>query len=152
MMYEDSKFGNPNTDWFNNTGMWITYILIIAVLHIVLLAVPFLTIPTAWTLTVTIHNVVMFVLLHVKKGTPWYVHDQGKARSLTCWEQLDNETQFTSSRKFLTIVPVVMFFLASYYTRYDAMHFLVNFVTLIVVVIPKLESFHKVRLFGINKY
>lgn len=117
----------------------------------------------------------MFVLLHVKKGTPWYVHDQGKARSLTCWEQLDNETQFTSSRKFLTIVPVVMcvffarvrnherkiyvlyfarnrFFLASYYTRYDAMHFLVNFVTLIVVVIPKLESFHKVRLFGINKY
>ncbi|PRD27577.1 UNVERIFIED_CONTAM: ORM1-like protein 2 [Trichonephila clavipes] len=94
----------------------------------------------------------MFVMLHLVKGTPWESGDQGKVRYLTHWEQIDNGVQFTATRKFLTVVPIVLFFLASFYTKYDTMHFLINFSSLVIVLLPKLPQFHMVRLFGINQY
>lgn len=44
------------------------------------------------------------------------------------------------------------FLLACIYTKNDVSHFTVNFLSLMVVLIPKLPQFHGVRLFGINKY
>lgn len=44
------------------------------------------------------------------------------------------------------------YLLASFYTKYDAAHFLINTVSLLSVLLPKLPQFHGVRLFGINKY
>jgi hypothetical protein len=35
---------------------------------------------------------------------------------------------------------------------YDSYHFIVNAVSLLSVLIPKLPSLHGVRIFGINKY
>ncbi|KAJ0064371.1 hypothetical protein NL108_006384, partial [Boleophthalmus pectinirostris] len=51
---------------------------------------------------------VMYLFLHTVKGTPFETPDQGKARLLTHWEQMDNGIQFTASRKFLTISPIVL--------------------------------------------
>lgn len=50
----------------------------------------------------------MYVFLHTVKGTPFETPDQGKARLLTHWEQMDYGLQFTSSRKFLSISPIVL--------------------------------------------
>ena len=47
-------------------------------------------------------------------GTPWMPMDEGKARYLTQWEQLDQGMQFTATKKFLTVIPIVLFFLARY--------------------------------------
>ena len=37
---------------------------------------------------------------------------------MTFWEQLDDGVQNTSNRKFLTLVPVVLFLLATHGTDY----------------------------------
>jgi len=50
----------------------------------------------------------MYFLLHVEKGTPFETADQGKFRYSTLWEQLDYSVQFSASRKFLIIVPIVL--------------------------------------------
>lgn len=50
----------------------------------------------------------MYVFMHAVKGTPFETPDQGKARLLTHWEQLDYGIQFTSSRKFFTISPIIL--------------------------------------------
>jgi len=50
----------------------------------------------------------MYILLHMEKGTPFETADQGKFRYWTLWEQLDFGVQFSASRKFLTIVPIVL--------------------------------------------
>ncbi len=50
----------------------------------------------------------MFIILHIEKGTPFETADQGKARSLTVWEQLDHGIQFSASKKFLTVVPIAL--------------------------------------------
>ncbi|XP_044160297.1 ORM1-like protein 1 isoform X3 [Bufo gargarizans] len=99
---------NPNTRVMNSRGMWLTYALGVGMLHIVLLSIPFFSVPVAWTLTNVIHNLGMYVFLHAVKGTPFETPDQGKARLLTHWEQLDYGVQFTASRKFFTISPIIL--------------------------------------------
>ena len=49
---------NPNSTFFNSRGMWITYIIIVIIVHYMLLSLPFLSIAVAWTLTNVIHNMV----------------------------------------------------------------------------------------------
>lgn len=143
---------NPNTRVMNSRGIWLAYVILVGLLHVVLLSIPFFSIPVVWTLTNVIHNLAMYVFLHTVKGTPFETPDQGKARLLTHWEQMDYGLQFTSSRKFLSISPIVLYLLASFYTKYDAAHFLINTASLLSVLLPKLPQFHGVRLFGINKY
>ncbi|XP_049809945.1 ORM1-like protein 3 [Schistocerca nitens] len=143
---------NPNTNWLDSRGLWISYAVGMLVLHLILLSIPVFSVAFAWTLTNIIHNLCHFFFLHFVKGAPWVPQDQGDSRELTHWEQIDYGEQFTVTRKFLTVVPIVLFFLASYYTRYATGHFIVNFVSMMLVLLPKLPQFHRVRLFGINKY
>ena len=49
---------NPNAAYFNSRGMWVTYGIVVAILHYVFLSLPFLSVAMAWTLTNVIHNVV----------------------------------------------------------------------------------------------
>ncbi|EDO28402.1 predicted protein, partial [Nematostella vectensis] len=50
----------------------------------------------------------MFLLLHYVKGTPFETSDQGKARRLTHWEQINQGVQFTQTRKFFTLIPIFL--------------------------------------------
>jgi len=144
---------NPTHHYFNSKGIWITYLLLVFGVHLLILSVPFFSVAVAWTLTNVIHDVCMYVMLHVTKGTPWEDSgDQGLARSETQWEQIDFGKHFTSTKKFFTIVPVVLFFLASFYSKYDKYHFVLNASALALNLTPKLPQLHKVRIFGINKY
>jgi len=55
---------NPNSTFFNSRGMWVTYILIIGIVHYMLLCLPFLSVALVWTITNVLHNVVYkFTLL-----------------------------------------------------------------------------------------
>jgi len=49
---------NPNSTFFNSRGMWITYVIIVILVHYMLLSLPFLSVAVAWTLTNVIHNAV----------------------------------------------------------------------------------------------
>lgn len=49
---------NPNTTWLQSRGLWISYALGMLTLHLILLSVPILSVPFAWTLTNLIHNTV----------------------------------------------------------------------------------------------
>jgi len=101
---------NPNSTYFNSRGIWATYVMILTFGHLVFLSLPILNTAMAWSLTNVIHNAVMFLFLHIEKGTPFETSDQGKARYWTVWEQIDYGVQFSASRKFLTIVPIILFF------------------------------------------
>ncbi|XP_048080512.2 ORM1-like protein 3 isoform X3 [Ursus arctos] len=47
---------NPNTRVMNSRGIWLSYVLAIGLLHVVLLSIPFVSVPVVWTLTNLIHN------------------------------------------------------------------------------------------------
>lgn len=88
-----------------------------------------------------------FIMFHYLTGTP-FEWNQGEQDELTLWEQIDNGAQFTPTKKFLTAVPIVLFLLSTHYTHYDLPTFSVNLVFVLVSLIAKLPSMHRVRLFG----
>lgn len=56
---------NPNTRVMNSRGIWLTYALGVGILHIVLLSIPFFSVPVVWTLTNVIHNFVSYILSQI---------------------------------------------------------------------------------------
>ena len=47
-------------------------------------------------------------MFHYLKGVPFETMDQNSNRFKTSWEQIDNGEQFTATRKFLIMVPIVL--------------------------------------------
>lgn len=68
---------NPNTRVMNSRGMWLSYILGIGLLHVVLLSIPFVSVPVVWTLTNLIHNLVSRHWAQLWDGI-FYVCDRGE--------------------------------------------------------------------------
>lgn len=141
---------NKNVNWLNAPGIWIWYSLLIIAgwaLLTILLDDPGL----AWTYTHLGHGVVTYYLLHWTKGSPCS-EEQGKYDYLTFWEQIDNGMYGTNTRKFLMIVPVALFTLATHGTDFRKQPMGANLVVVIVLVLAKLPFFHKVRILGIGRY
>ncbi|KAL9656832.1 hypothetical protein ABK040_004367 [Willaertia magna] len=140
---------NINSSPLTTKFFWFFYGLLFLVSYTLLSLFRFPK-PILWTLVNFIHTLITFVLLHWKKGSPYDVSITYQDRSkLTLWEQLDEEKQFTPTRKFMFVVPCVLLLVTSFYV--DAFWLIVNVITAGFVILPKLPSFHKRRLFGINK-
>lgn len=108
-----------------------------------------------------------FFIFHWIKGTPFsdegtYV-SESKYSKLTLWEQIDSGVQYTPTRKFLTLAPVIMyvkieaypdfsrFLLTSHYTNHHFTALLINTIAFVVIIIAKQPFMIKKRLFGINE-
>ncbi|KZV57686.1 putative phytol kinase 3, chloroplastic-like [Dorcoceras hygrometricum] len=140
---------NRNTEWFTYPGVWTSYILILFFFWLLFLSIFNCTAGIAWTIVNLGHFVVTYHFFHWKKGTP-FADDQGIYNSLTWWEQIDNGKQLTRNRKFLTVVPLALYLLASHTTDYRHPMLLLNTLAVLVLVIAKFPNMHKVRIFGIN--
>ena len=141
---------NKNVNWLNGPGIWTWYLGLIAVAWLVATALTD-DAGLAWTYVHIVHGVVTYYLLHWTKGSPCQ-EDQGKYDGLTFWEQIDNGTYGTKNRKLLTAVPLVLFCLATHGTDFRRQPLGVNLVIVLVLIIAKLPSMYRVRIFGINKY
>nr|XP_024381166.1 ORM1-like protein 3 [Physcomitrium patens] len=104
---------------------------------------------TAWTVINLVHFAATYRFFHWKKGTP-FAEDQGDYGKLTWWEQVDDGRQLTRNRKFLTVVPVVLYLIASHTTDYRNPNLFLNTIAVCWLVIAKFPNMHRVRIFGIN--
>ncbi len=84
------------------------------------------------------------------RGSPIW-EDQGEFIDATVWEQIDNGVPWTASRKFLIVVPMVLFLVSAHAILGDSLHLSINTILLIFLIIPKLPEAHGFRLFNINK-
>ncbi|BBH03505.1 ORMDL family protein [Prunus dulcis] len=87
---------------------------------------------------------VTYHFFHWKKGTP-FADDQGIYNALTWWEQIDNGNQLTRNRKFLTVVPVVLYLIASHTTDYQNPNLIFNTLAVFVLVVAKFPNMHKME-------
>ncbi|KAM3366262.1 hypothetical protein ACQJBY_015619 [Aegilops geniculata] len=88
--------------------VWTTYIFILFVSWLLILSIFGCTPGMAWTLVNLGHFAITYHFFHWKNGTP-FADDQGIYNRLTWWEQMDNAKQLTRNRKFLVVVPLVLF-------------------------------------------
>ncbi|KAJ3304177.1 hypothetical protein HDV03_003027 [Kappamyces sp. JEL0829] len=156
-MHYSSVDENPNTNWLHTRGSWIVVLFFIFIVRLAVSGIPGITVELSWTITNLLYNVTTFIWFHIIIGTPFSVFSgfssfsSNEYEGLTMWEQIDNGQQFTPTKKFLTGLPIVLFLLSTHYSHYDLPTFLVNFSTLLLVLVAKLPVMHKVRIFGINE-
>jgi hypothetical protein len=124
---------NKNVNWLGSRGVWTWYVSLLLLMWATASALLSLA-PGgannsgggangggggagqsryAWTVVHWLHGAASYWLLHWTKGSPC-AEDQGRFDQLTFWEQMDNETYGTSTRKFFTLVPVVTLALAAH--------------------------------------
>ena len=140
---------NKNVDWISSPGAWVFYVSLIVLGWLLLSLV--VDSGLAWTYVHLAHGAISYFLLHWNKGSPIEM-DQGKYDYQTFWEQLDDGVQNTPNRKFFTAIPVVLFLLATHGSDFRKQPLGLNLAVLLVLLIAKFPSMHKVRIFGINKY
>lgn len=78
-----------------------------------------------------------YIMFHYVRGIP-FDFNGGAFDNLNMWEQIDDGAQYTPAKKFLLSVPIMLFLLSTHYTHYDLAYFIINFMALLAVVIPKL--------------
>ena len=91
----------------------------------------------SWTLVNITYMTGSYLMFHWVRGVP-FEFNSGAYDHLNMWEQIDNGHQYTPAKKFLLTVPIVLFLLSTHYTHYDLTYFIINFLALMAVVIPKL--------------
>jgi len=140
---------NKNVEWVGAPGAWAVYLGAIATSW--LLLVNFLSAGQAWTAVHLAHTAVTFYGFHWVKGTPG-LDESGQYYKETFWEQLDDGVQGTVNRKFLTLVPALLFVIASHTSEYGRSPLVLNTAGVLLTILPKLPFMARVRVFGINKY
>jgi hypothetical protein len=92
---------------------------------------------------------ITFVMFHWIKGCP-DPSTQGEYNAFTLYEQLDAGIPYTSTKKFLMLMPTLITWMACYIADYKPLYIIVNCGLGLILVIGKIPEMHRVRIFGIN--
>ncbi|EGC39079.1 hypothetical protein DICPUDRAFT_148200 [Dictyostelium purpureum] len=144
---------NRNQSWMHSKRFWVIYIVAIIACK-VLFSVLVPTYEYDWLTITLLHAVITFFGFHWQKGIPFFQAgwSQGKYSRLTLWEQIDRGQQYTPTRKFFTIIPIILFMITLHSNGYKGIPFYINAIASFVIVLSKMPRMDRVRLFGINKY
>jgi hypothetical protein len=142
---------NPNTKLISDKNFWFFYLVLLFCV-ISILYFTGMNHSLIWTIVNVLHSIITFILMHWLKGSPieGVLETQGKYDKLTFWEQIDEQNQFTPTRKVFFLIPITLFIITTFTVESTSVMIL-NLIATVVVIIPKLPFFHKIRLFGINR-
>jgi ORMDL family len=88
-------------------------------------------------------------MFHWVKGCP-DASTQGEYNGFTLYEQLDAGIPWTSTKKFLMLMPTLITWMACYIADYKPIYIVVNCGMFLILIIGKIPEMHRVRIFGIN--
>eukprot|EP01013_Petalomonas_cantuscygni_P011814 TRINITY_DN2543_c0_g1_i1.p1 TRINITY_DN2543_c0_g1~~TRINITY_DN2543_c0_g1_i1.p1 ORF type:complete len:191 (+),score=14.84 TRINITY_DN2543_c0_g1_i1:206-778(+) len=145
---------NHGTSFVHSFAFKFAYCISITIAHVFIRALgPFFAPPDIrWTTVHLLHTAITFYLFHwVKGGEISHAVGVASHHTETFWEQIDDGVQHTRARKFLTIVPIVLFIITAAQTAHSVPLFLTNSVAFgIFTFLPKLPAMHKRRFLGMN--
>ncbi|KAL5594450.1 uncharacterized protein BROUX77_007797 [Berkeleyomyces rouxiae] len=136
---------NLNANWVNAKGAWTIHFVLIACTKLFFNILPGMTSEVSWTLTNITYMLSSYIMFHHVRGTP-FEFNGGAFDNLNMWEQIDDGAQYTPAKKFLLSTPIALFLLSTHYTHYDLLYFVINFVAVLCVIIPKLPFSHRMRI------
>ena len=135
-----------NATLIDQHGAWAIHLVVIILLRLFFSIFPGVSTVWSWTLTNICYTLGTFVVFHAIKGTP-FDFNGGAFDNLTLWEQIDKETQYTPTRKFLILLPIALLLISSRYANFDLIFFSVNLsVVVLFGVLPKLPFAHRLRI------
>lgn len=143
---KESAVVSQNISWTIQKGSWIIHFILTALFWIVFSQI--FGFSTAWQLTVITYNVITFIFFHWIVGDPF----DASYRDFTFWEQMAVQLGQSSTLKFMSVYPVLLFMLVTRMVKWDAKLFCAAVISLVLVVVPKLGFMHMRRIFGIERH
>lgn len=123
---------SPNVEWSLEPSTWFGQSLLVVAVLLALLQI-FET-QMAWSLTIWTYNTVTFIFFHAILGDPF----NADYSAITFWEQLMIQLKGSSGMTFFTAFPILLFLAGARIAKFNNFVFLLNFLSLLSVVIPKL--------------
>ncbi|CAE6456908.1 unnamed protein product [Rhizoctonia solani] len=123
------------------TGAWIIHPMLTLAAKVLIDVLPGVSQEASWTIVNLGYLLVSYVMFHGITGIPFDPDLHGGAYDdLTMWEQIDQGAQYTPAKKWLFTMPIALFLLSTHFTHYNPWLFTINFIALLLVLIPKLPQ------------
>jgi len=144
---DQNAYENVNAEWVNRKGAWLIHPLLIATGKIVIDTIPGMRQEFSWLLVNIGYLSLSYLMFHWVTGIPFHTDLHGGAYDdLTLWEQIDYGAQYTPAKKWLFVMPIILFLMSTHYTHYNPWFFAINLTGLVLVLLPKLPQFHRHRV------
>ncbi|KAB5589844.1 hypothetical protein CTheo_6704 [Ceratobasidium theobromae] len=139
---DQSVYINRNSEWFIAfSGAWIIHPMLTLAAKILIDVIPGVSQEASWTIVNLGYLLVSYIMFHGITGIPFDPDLHGGAYDdLTMWEQIDQGAQYTPAKKWLFTMPIALFLLSTHFTNYNPWLFTINFIALLLVLIPKLPQ------------
>lgn len=137
---------SQNISWTIQKGSWMIHFILTGVFVSAFSQI--LGYSKAWQLTVITYNSTTFIFFHWIVGDPF----DNSYRDFTFWEQMAEQLGQTSTLKFMSIYPVLLFMFVTRLVNWEFTYFILAVISLVLVVVPKLGFMHMKRIFGIKRH
>ncbi len=100
---------NKNVNWVGKRFyvFYILFIILGAYTAKIFLIGKYITEYQGWTLVHVIHGIINFTVMHYLTGSPAEL-DNDEFHDFTWWEQLDNGEPWSSKKRNLMIIPIIL--------------------------------------------
>ncbi|KZT71497.1 Orm1 type endoplasmic reticulum protein [Daedalea quercina L-15889] len=144
---DSAAYENVNVEWVNRKGAWLIHPALIFAGKMVVDTIPGMRQDISWFLVNLIYLSLTYLMFHWVTGIPFQSDLHGGVYDeLTLWEQIDQGAQYTPAKKWLVVVPILLFLASTHYSEYNPWMFAINLTALIFVLIPKLPQLHRRRV------
>lgn len=137
---------SSNISWTIQKGSWIVHFIVTG--FITLFFTQMFGRNYGMQISVISYNIISFIFFHWIVGDPFAT----EYRDCTFWEQMALQLGESSTLKFLALYPVFFFLVVHRIVVWDVKLFFLAFVSLILVVVPKLGFMHMKRVFKIKRH
>lgn len=137
---------SSNVSWTIQKGSWAIHFII--TILITFFFNQMFGVNTGLQMVVIAYNVISFIFFHWIVGDPFTT----EFKQFTFWEQMASQLEESHSLTFLSLYPVLLFLLINRFVYWSLTLFILAFISLILVVVPKLGFMHMKRVFGIKRY
>lgn len=137
---------SQNITWTIQKGSWAVHFILTLLFWVILSQLFGYSMGSQ--LTVVFYNVLTFIFFHWIVGDPFTT----EYREFTFWEQMAVQLGQSSTLRFMSIYPVLLFMLVNRLVTWNIKVFTVAIISLLLVVIPKLGFMHMKRVFGIDRH
>lgn len=137
---------SQNIAWTVHKGAIISHILIIFLGYLILRSLLDCN-NTALMATPMLYNLITLIFFHLIVGDPF----DSSFGALSFWEQMVEQIGYQSSTLFFMACPIVLYFIVSHVVEWNMIFYVLNILSLFLVVIAKCGFMHRKRVLGIGK-
>ncbi|KRH94595.1 putative membrane protein [Pseudoloma neurophilia] len=137
---------SQNIAWTVHKGAMVAHSLIIFLGYLILRSL-LNSNNTALMVTPLFYNITTLIFFHLIVGDPF----DSNYGALSFWEQMVEQIGYRSTTMFFMVCPIGLFFIINHLVEWNIIMYVLNIISLIIVVIAKCGFMHRRRVFGIGR-